>query len=312
MLNVIFYSEPKTRTVSRTSYDRNGTIVTVEVKEVYHSPKSYSCQTMTCGEGLFFEDKDITFFNGSMKSLTNANSMFEGTFIEYFSHDDEQADFSSVTTAERMFAECRPLETVKGKFTSLKNAKEMFYNCPSVTTWECEWSDCIRVGSGMFYNCEGLTEFTGELSELEQGDWMFAQTGLTTFSGDLGSLRNGENMFLNCYELTSIISDLSRLKNGNSMFQGCELTTFQCPLTSLESAEYMFDSCRLTPQSVMFILDSIPTHISGEHKIGIGIACANTEDAKNVFAEQAGYNDWQTMTNYVTDKGWTVTWQFNN
>ena len=43
MLNVIFYSEPKTRTVSRTSYDRNGTIVTVEVKEVYHSPKSYSC-----------------------------------------------------------------------------------------------------------------------------------------------------------------------------------------------------------------------------------------------------------------------------
>ena len=173
---------------------------------------------MTNADGLFFEDKDINFFDGSMISLSSANQMFEGTYIEYFYHDNEKADFSSVTTAERMFAECRPLETVKGKFTSLKNAKEMFYNCPSVTTWDCEWSDCIRIGSGMFYNCGGLTEFTGELSELEQGDWMFAGTSISEFTGNLGSLINGENMFSNCYELSVFRTDLSRLKNGYCMF----------------------------------------------------------------------------------------------
>ena len=270
---------------------------------------------MTCGEGLFFEDKDISFFNGSMRSLTNANSMFEGTFIEYFSHDDDKADFSSVTTAERMFSNCASLTSVKGKFSSLKNAKEMFMNCPNISTIECEFSDCLRVASGMFYNCGGncggLTDFSCELSELEEGDLMFAYSGLANFAGSLGSLKNGESMF---YEtnLTDFVSDLSSLKNGDSMFNLTNLTNFQAPLTKLESADNMFTTCRLTPQSVMFVLDSIPTHMSGEHKLGIGIACADTEDAKNVFAEQAGYNDWQTMTDYVTDKGWTVTWQFNN
>ena len=312
MLNVIFYSEPKTRTVSRTSYNRNGAIITVEVKQVYHSPKSFSCQTMTNADGLFYQDKDIKFFDSSMISLSSANQMFEGTQIEYFYHDNEKADFSSVTNAERMFAECRPMETVKGKFTSLKNATEMFYNCPSVTTWDCEWSDCIRLGSGMFYNCGGLTEFTGELSELEQGAWMFAETSISEFTSNLGSLRNGEYMFNNCQELRVIRTDLSKLKNGRCMFQGCTISDFQCPLASLQNGEGMFFSCILSPQSVMYILDSIPTHRSGTHELYLGIQCANDSYSKDTFAEEAGYSDWQTMQEYISDKGWTITWEFNN
>ena len=106
---------------------------------------------MTSANGLFFCDNDITFFDGSMISLTNANQMFEGTKIETVSHLEGRADFSSVTLAERMFAECLSLTSVKAKFTSLKDAKEMFYNCSALTEIDCEWTDNLRITSGMFY-----------------------------------------------------------------------------------------------------------------------------------------------------------------
>jgi hypothetical protein len=63
----------------------------------------------------------------------------------------------TVTLAERKFAECLSLTSVKAKFTSLKDAREMFYNCSALTESDCEWTDNLSVTSGMFYNCTGLT-----------------------------------------------------------------------------------------------------------------------------------------------------------
>lgn len=310
MLNVIFYSEPKTRTVSRTTYNINGGIETVEVKEVYHSPISYSCQTMTSANGLFFCDNDITFFDGSMISLTNANQMFEGTKIETVSHLEGRADFSSVTLAERMFAECLSLTSVKAKFTSLKDAKDMFYNCSALTEIDCEWTDNLSVTSGMFYNCTGLTQFNADLSKVYDASSMFAYTSLASFSGSLCSLTNGENMFYGCSNFTSFIGDLSSLRNADSMFVDTQLAEFQAPLTSLQSGNNMFSGCRLTPQSVMAIVDSLPSYSNGEHNITIGINCSDNQSEKDYFAAQAEYDDWETLNSVLVSKGWTVTWGY--
>ena len=64
---------------------------------------------------------------------------------------------------------------------------------------------------------------------------MFYNTSLASFSGDLSSLVDGKNMFSYISSLTSFSGDLSSLINGSDMF----LTT------------------KLTPQSVMYIVESI-------------------------------------------------------
>ena len=73
---------------------------------------------------------------------------------------------------------------------------------------------------------------------------MFSSSNLTTFTSDLSSLINGYNMFSNCEKLTTFTSDLSSLTDGSNMFR----------------------SCKLTPQSVMYIVDSIKD-INAEKKL---------------------------------------------
>lgn len=64
---------------------------------------------------------------------------------------------------------------------------------------------------------------------------MFYNTSLASFSSDLSSLVDGENMFSNISSLTSFSGDLSSLINGFGMFF----------------------ITKLTPQSVMYIVESI-------------------------------------------------------
>jgi hypothetical protein len=111
----------------------------------------------------------------------------------------------------------------------------------------------------MFRNCKNLTTFSDDLSSLEYGSYMFQGcTNLTTFSNDLSSLVNGEFMFYGCTNLTTFSNDMSSLVNGYSMFSGCtNLTTFSSDLSSLTHGNYMFHQTKLTPQSVMYILESI-------------------------------------------------------
>ena len=73
----------------------------------------------------------------------------------------------------------------------------------------------------------------------------------------------------------------------------------------------MFNSCKLTPQSVMYIVESIKDHGSGNKGITLGINCEDTTQAKEAFAKEAGYNTWQAMHDILVIKGWTPTWQYN-
>ena len=82
----------------------------------------------------------------------------------------------------------------------------------------------LIAGDQMFNNCYNLTSFSGDLSSLKSASSMFQNcSNLTSFSGDLSSLRDGGYMFNSCYNLTSFSGDLSSLTNGTYMFAGTKL-----------------------------------------------------------------------------------------
>lgn len=259
------------------------------------------------GESMFAECPNLDNVKIDCKLLVNGKKMFYKTPITTL----EASSFESVLYGQYMFSQTA-LTSFEYNLPSLIDGSYLFSDCSSLTSFNGKLSN-VRILDNSFYNNTNLTTFvTDSLDNIESATSAFYKTKISEWKYNLPSLKNAENMFKNCSNLVTFIGDLSSLKNGSSMFSSASLTTFQSPLTKLEIGDGMFSGCRLTPQSVMFVLDSIPTHMGGEHNLGMGIACANTEDAKNVFAEQAGYNDWQTMTDYVTNKGWTVTWKFNN
>ena len=199
--------------------------------------------------------------------------------------------FESVLYGQHMFSETS-LTSFVYNLPSLIDGSYLFSGCSSLTSFNGKLSN-VRILDSAFYNNTNFESFvTDSLDNVESAVNAFYKTKMSEWKYNLPSLQNAENMFNNCSNLVTFIGDLSSLKNGNSMFASTSLSTFQAPLTKLEIGDGMFSGCHLTPQSTMFVLDSIPTYTNGSHVITIGIACANTTDAKNVFAEQTGYNDW--------------------
>ena len=168
----------------------------------------------------------ITSFNGDLSSLVNGEDMFSDSPLESFS-----GDLSNLVNGSGMFS-ATSLEQFNGDLSSLVNGEEMFYNT-SLTSFSCDLGSLVN-GSYMFRNTS-LEQFNGDLCNLVNGSSMFYNTSLASFSSDLSSLVDGENMFSNISSLTSFSGDLSSLINGFGMFF----------------------ITKLTPQSVMYIVESI-------------------------------------------------------
>ncbi len=150
-----------------------------------------------------------------------------------------------------------PKKTNKCHLHSLTNGHSMFDGCTNLESFSSDLS-ALTNGESMFYGCTNLSSFESDLSSLTNGYGMFdGCTNLSSFESDLSSLTNGESMFYGC-KLTTFTSDLSSLTDGYEMFQDCSnLTAFTADLSSLTYAENMFILAKLTPQSVMYIAESI-------------------------------------------------------
>lgn len=109
-------------------------------------------------------------------------------------------------------------------------------------------------------------------------------------------------MFADCIILESFGVALPSLVNADYMFMYDEnLTSFTSVLSdSLTSADFMFSCCKLDKASVQNIANTIPTWMSGTHKITIGV-----DSSKITQAEQDAFNA------TIVGKGWTVTWERN-
>ena len=334
MLNVIFYSPTRDEELKWKTYDVDGNEVEMTETTSINRPISFACDTMINGDSFFAYDFKILSFNGQMPSMVTANSMFECTNITKVHFNDEMANFNSVKSGASMFAECPRLESVKIELNSLVNGEKMFYKSP-ITTLECPSFDGVLYGQYMFSGT-GLTSFTHDLSSLIDGSHIFAETPLTTFDGKLSNVKILDGAFNANSSLTSFNTDtldkvesaerafyntkinnwcytLPALKNGKNMFYGnTTLTSFTSSLSSLVEGDGMFANCKLDEQSLMNIVDSLPSYDDGEvHNITIGINCSDNQEEKDIFAAQAEYDDWNTLNSVLVSKGWTVTWGFN-
>ena len=195
-----------------------------------------------------FMDTPLASFNGDLSSLVIGDDMFRNTSLASFS-----GDLSNLVNSERMFMDT-PLASFSGDLSSLIDGERMFYNS-SLASFSSDLSSLVN-GSQMFDNCTSLTSFNGDLSNLSDGSAMFSDTSLESFNGNLSSLVNGSVMFSDT-PLTSFSGDLSSLIDGFHMFMDTPLASFSGDLSSLINGYDMFRETSLTPQSVMYIVESI-------------------------------------------------------
>lgn len=199
-----------------------------------------------------------------------------------------------------------------------------------------ESSFCSIVDGTELFAYSTFSSFNFELPNLKKGDWGFSynknlksfsinlpnltstyqmfrnDTSLTSFIAKMPNLKDARNMFHECNLLTEFISETSKLENASSMFVYCsKLNNFQSDLSSLSSGARMFDGCILSPESIMIISDTIKKWESGTHPIALGLDCLNSEEDKNRFANDAGFDNWDDLHDSFISKGWTVTYQFN-
>ena len=229
-----------------------------------------------------------------------------------------------------------------------------FHKTNSVTEVTTSLSQLVK-GGNMFNQHNKLITFSQDLPNLISGNSMFASTAITSFNGNLQNLQNGHAMFQNAKlesftsklprctntewmfhnnKLTKFVIDLPAVTYAPKMFVGCtSLEEFRGCLPSLRNGTQMFDGCKLSPLSVMHIIEGIKdvrsetlaengesalVHTDGIITIGINVTLTEGDDAGNkaildTFAQEAGYKDFNTMNDRLTvGKGWTVTWQSQN
>lgn len=140
---------------------------------------------------------------------------------------------------------------------------------------------------------------------------MFQQCAFETFIIDLPSLTNGDAMFINCRSLQEFRGCLPSLRNGTNMFHGCKLS----PLSVMHIIEGIKDvSSEILAENGESSLSSD----EGTITIGINVTLTEGDGEGNkaildTFAQEAGYKDFNTMNDRLTvGKGWTVTWQSQN
>ena len=199
------------------------------------------------GTRMFCDSQSLTSFSGDLSSLVNGSDMFNSTSLTSF-----DSDLSSLVNGDGMFLNTS-LASFDSDLSSLVNGSYMF-SYTSLTSFSGHLSSLVD-GWGMFRGTP-LTSFSGDLSSLVNGTQMFDSTSLTSFSGHLSNLINGDDMFC-VTPLTSFSGDLSNLVNGNQMFSSTSLKSFSGDLSSLTNGSFMFDNTYLTPQSVMYIVESI-------------------------------------------------------
>lgn len=235
---------------------------------------------------------DVSAFD--LKALESGSEMFGGLTMGQWTKD-----MPSLKVANNMFYECSKLYSFEGNLSSLENMEYMFYLAGSTI-----------VGPGRRVGIHNFNPVN--LNKVKKARYAFYQAGFVSWRWDMPSLEDGTYMFDHNTALTTFTGSLEKLKDGTNMFSSDRsLTTFVSNLSSLEKADNMFNACKLSPESVMYIVDSIKDHGPGNKGIALGINCQDTTEAKEAFAQEAGYNTWQDMHNILVSKGWTPTWQYN-
>lgn len=223
--------------------------------------------------------------NDTAGSLTYRISAAENDILEL---NNKLGDgFSDTSTVTQQFSTAKERITVAEETAQV--AASTLDNFLTVTD-----------GKDFLFFLDNLTVLIGRLDKLTDGSYFFYHNSkITSWNIPLPVLSNSYGMFTYCTSLTSFSSDLPELVNAIDMFNGCEaLTDFTGILPSLKNGINMFSGCKLNLASIQNIAENINSVTSGSITIG-------------VLADLQGNSDFDTAIQAITDKGWTVTTQYN-
>ena len=259
--------------------------------------------SLTNGAKMFSNCENLTTVHIKCPSLRNAKGMFAKSPIASF----ECEGLDSVEYADNMFEETN-FSSFYNDFTSLISGDDLFLNSVSLAEFNGNLSNAESLKRA-FYGTTLGSFTTNNLNKLKYGNQTFENTILSDWNINLPSLIDGTQMFKSTL-LEDFKANLSQLKNGDEMFANCErLEVIQANLNSLESGVNMFKGCHLNPTSIMYIIDSLPSHSEGTHLITFGLDCENDIISLNSFADEACFIDWETLKSSLISKGWTATFE---
>lgn len=246
-------------------------------------------------------------FKPVSKNLDGVTRESFGTFVlnedgkKYYQYN------KYIDEAESLNGICYGSGDKSGKW--LFDPQYKFENVKNIGTW------CWNTWS---YGESGIQNFTGfSLKNVESASKAFnGCVGLKTFStiDNMDKLTNAEGMFGGCYNLTSLYPDrtsftLKSLSNAKNMFG------------SNASGEGYGKGSKLDKTSTLKLCNALPTHTDGaEHLIAIGVHIDHKYDPEVNVALKKLQNSYITPIEELgatlpeeitTDKGWTITVQWN-
>lgn len=161
-----------------------------------------------------------------------------------------------------------------------------------ITDWEYQFEN-----SGVFI---GDIPSDLDFPNLVNGSYMFYNSNLKSFSGNLDSLNEGRYMFCDCTNLTSFSSALPSLINGYEMFSNCRLDA--------DSVEKILTS--ITPLSSSQTLnentETSKERFGWDEWIGGNLHLGIQESAAAKFTELTGLTPNATEFQTVSFKEWTI------
>lgn len=168
--------------------------------------------------------------------------------------------------------------------------------------------DITKVYKGKGFRRSGGS-FILDTKELVNGANMFTNNQyLELFEAPLQNLEDGTEMFKDDTALESFVVDMPNLLIGDRMFEGCSsLKQFASYLGSITSAIDMFKGCKLTPESLLILLDTINTDITGD----FGEVGLDSSIPEEQYMDVLGVNSLQELRNLFASSGWTLTLKFN-
>lgn len=265
-------------------------------------------------------DADMMFAYSSVTNITiKAPKLFNGEQMFYIcpSLSSATCHFDSLDNGDEMFYDCDSLDNVYLRAPKMVSAKNMFTGSAMFRLFEGDLRG-LKDGTEMFKSTSISVFLPTNLDSLEIGNSMFFGNNFTNWKIDMPKLVSGVAMFAGSIipsmetGLTDFTADLSKLENGYQMFTTCNyLTNFNCALPSLKNGYEMFKGCKLSPQSIMYIVESLPTYTNTTATIDLGINA--TSATVDEFAQETGfYSSFNEITQRLRSKGWNPIWWDKN
>lgn len=186
---------------------------------------------------------------------------------------------------------------------------------PNYTSIECDFSN-LKYAYALFASTHSPNLIGNIYCDLDNYTGYIDEPRKFASYGDFATLEECNNLFYSQDRITSFIGNLNSLKDGHYMFGGCaQLQYFYANLPSLEFGDGMFAECILNKTS----LSKIATEINDVQDINEPshpeyYTSTRIENAFKTITIGSGLNEEELSTyeGMLAAKGWEVQWRFNN